>query len=168
MAGEQGDRKAHLRERLTRGRDDFLAVVGALSEEDLTRPVWSDGHGHWTARELIGHVAYAEAGMLPLIEASLAGNPPQPNPDFDLNRYNEGRVRRAQAQSIPELLARLQSSRQETVALLDRISDTDLDLPSYHPSLKETTVEGIFRVIAFHERMHAKDLGTVREGASEG
>jgi hypothetical protein len=168
MAEGQGDRKAHLRDRLARGREELLAAVAALGEEELAQPVWSDGHGHWTARELIGHVSYAEAGMLPLIEATLADNPPRPNPDFDLARYNEGRVRRAKGQTIPELLARLETSRRETLALLDRIADADLDLASYHPSLKETNVEGIFRVIAFHEWTHAKDLRAVREGAAQG
>src|SRR4051794_21987720 len=168
MAGEQSDRKGPLRERLASGREMFLAEVAALGEDELARPVWSDGHGHWTARELIGHVAYAEAGMLPLITATLDGNPPQPNPDFDLNRYNEGRVRRAQAQSVPELLARLEASRRETLALLDRIAEADLDRASYHPALKETNIEGIFKIIAHHERTHAKDLRAAREGAAQG
>ena len=167
MADEQGERKAQLRERLTSGRELFLAEVAALGEEELARPVWSDGHGHWTTRELIGHVAYAEAGMLPLITNTLAGNPPQPNPDFDLNRYNEGRVRRAKEQTIPELLARLEASRRETLTLLDSITDADLDRPSYHPALKETTVEGIFKVIAFHERTHAKDMRAMREAGAQ-
>jgi hypothetical protein len=168
MAGEQSDRKGPLRERLASGREMFLAEVAALGEDELARPVWSDGHGHWTTQELIGHVAYAEAGMLPLITNTLAGNPPQPNPDFDLNRYNEGRVRRAKEQTVPELLARLAASRQETLTLLDSVTDADLDRPSYHPALKETTVEGIFKVIAFHERTHAKDMRAMREAAALG
>ena len=168
MASEQSDRKGQLRERLESGRQLFLAEVAALGDAELARPVWSDGHGHWTAQELIGHVAYAEAGMLPLITNTLAGNPPQPNPDFDLNRYNEGRVRRAKEQTIPELLARLDTSRQETLALLDSIAEADLDRPSYHPALKETNVEGIFKIIAFHERTHAKDMRAMREAGVQG
>ena len=50
MVGEQSNRKGHLRERLARGRADLLATVDMLSEAELARPVWSDGHGHWTAR----------------------------------------------------------------------------------------------------------------------
>lgn len=164
MGADGGDRKGRLAERLTSGRETFLAAVALLDEAMLTRPVWTDG-GHWNARELIAHVAYAEESMRSLIVAALADNPPRPNPDFDVDRFNEGRIRRAQDATVPDLLGRLTQAREETLRLLARIADNDLDRPSYHPIIKETTVEGIFRVIGFHERMHAKDLRGLHERA---
>lgn len=122
----------------------------ALSAEQLRLPA---GHeSDWTARDLIGHVAYAETGLPPMIGGPLQGRPHRIAPDFDLDRWIESRVRRAREQSVPELLARLTASRREALALLDGMADADLDRPTSHPTAPETTVEGIYRIIARHER----------------
>ena len=151
------ERREGLRSRLVQGRETFLNVVAALDEAALARPVWAEG-GTWTAQELIGHVAYAEAGMQPLIAGGATGTAPVPPADFDIDRYNEGNLRRARTQTIPELLARLDASRQETLRLLAPLTASELDRPVQHPVAGPTTVEGIFRIIAYHERLHAKDL----------
>jgi hypothetical protein len=157
------ERREELRTRLARGRETFLEVVSAFDEAALDRSVWAEG-GTWTARELIGHVAYAESGMRPLIADGSAGNAPVPPADFDIDRYNEGKLRRARTQTIPELLARLDDSRAETLRLLAPLTGHELDLPVQHPVAGPTTVEGIFRIIAYHERLHAKDLRAALEG----
>ena len=155
------ERREGLRSRLAQGRETFLGVVSAFDEEALARPVWAEG-GTWSARELIGHVAYAEAGMRPLIAGGIAGTAPIPPADFDIDRYNEGNLRRARAQTISELLAHLDESREETLRLLAPLTAHELDLPVVHPVAGPTTVEGIFRIIAYHERLHAKDLRAAR------
>jgi len=157
-------RREELRARLAHGRETFLVAVAALDEAALARPVWAEG-GTWTARELIGHVSYAETGMQPLIAGGVVGNAPVPPADFDIDRYNAGNLRRARAQTIPELLARLDDSRQETLRLLAILTARELDLPVQHPVAGPTTVEGIFRIIAYHERLHAKDLRGLLEKA---
>lgn len=162
MASAATDRKAELRERLNASREAFLSAVAALGEAELAASV---GHASdWTAKDLIGHVSYAEASMLPMIQGALADTAPGPNPDFDLDRWNDGRVRRARAQSVGDLLARLEGSRAQCLALLDGLADADLDRPTYHPSLKQTTVAGVFGVIADHERDHAGELRTLTAG----
>ena len=162
-AKDGSERKAHLRERLEGARQQFLEAVAALSEEDLARPV---GHeSHWTAKDLIGHVAYAEAGMLPMARNAAAGQSHRVPPDFDIDRWNDSRVRRAREQGIPQLLARLEESRREALALLDSLDEAELDRPTGHPTVGETTVEGIFKIIAYHERGHARDLRAARESA---
>ena len=157
----RADRKARLRERLEAGRAEFLAAVEALTEEDLARPA---GHeSDWTVKDLIGHVAYAEGSMLPMIQRPLGGQAHRVPPDFDLDRWNAGRVRRAKEQPVAALLERLAESRRELLALLDGMDDADLDRPTSHPRMPNTTVEGIFRIIAGHERDHAGELRAVRE-----
>ena len=154
------DRKARLRERLEAGRAEFLAAVEALSEEDLACPA---GHeSDWTARDLVGHVAYAEGSMLPMIQRPVAGQAHQIPSAFDLDRWNDSRVRRAKEQPVAALLDRLAESRRELLALLDGMDDADLDRPTSHPRMPNTTVEGVLRIIAIHERDHAKELRAVR------
>jgi hypothetical protein len=156
MAAEASERKARLREGLARDRQYLLETVAALSAEDLAR---SAGHeSDWTVKDLIGHIAYAEGSMIPLAQGGVAGEARKQPPDFDIDRWNESRVRRAREQSVEQLLERLSISREHLLALLDTLSDADLDRPVYHPTQKDTTVEGIFRIIAGHERLHADEL----------
>ena len=166
MAEPDGERKVQLRERLAASRTAFLEAVGALADDELARAV---GHASdWTVKDLIGHVAYAEASMLPLVQGALAGESRRTPPDFDIDRWNESRVRRAREQPVPELLARLEESRREALATLDRLAAADLDRPVHHPVAGDTTVEGIFKIIALHERGHAKELRAVHRGAPNG
>lgn len=162
MTATHDERQEGIRSRLAHGRETFLAAVATFDDEALGWRVWSDG-GAWTARELIGHVAYAEAGMQPLITAALAGATPAPDPAFDIDRYNEGKLRHARQQTLAALLARLDDSRRATLALLAPLTVTDLDRPAFHPVAGATTIEGIFRIIAYHERLHAKDLRAIHE-----
>jgi uncharacterized damage-inducible protein DinB len=153
---EASERKAKLREGLARDRQFLLDAVGALSEEDLAR---SCGHeSDWTVKDLIGHIAYAEGSMIPLAQGGAAGEAHKQPPDFDIDRWNDSRIRRAREQSVPQLLERLATSREQLLALLDTLGDADLDRPVYHPTQKDTTVEGIFRIIAGHERLHAEEM----------
>lgn len=163
MTASVDKRKEGIRARLTHGRETFLAAMATLDDEALGWRVWSEG-GAWTARELIGHVAYAEAGMQPLITAALVGTPPESNPAFDIDRYNEGHLRHARQQTLAALLVRLDTSRRETLALLAPLDERALDRPAFHPVAGATTVEGIFRIIAYHERLHAKDLRAIHRG----
>lgn len=157
------ERKATLREGLARNRQFFLEAVAALDEAGLSR---SAGHASdWTVKDLIGHIAYAEGSMLPLAQGGVAGEARVQPADFDIDRWNDSRVRRAREQTVPQLLERLATSREQLLALLDTLGDADLDRPVYHPTQRETTVEGIFRIIAGHERQHAEEVRAAASGA---
>ena len=159
------ERKAKLREDLARDRQFFLDAVATLSEEDLAR---SAGHASdWTVKDLIGHLSYAEGSMIPLAQGGAAGESRKQPPDFDIDRWNESRIRRAREQSVPQLLERLAASREQLLALLDSLSEADLDRPVYHPTQQDTTVEGIFRIIAGHERIHAREVRAAVGAATE-
>src|SRR5262245_19221572 len=122
---ETSERKAKLREGLARDRQILLDAVAALTEEDYAR---SCGHeSDWTVKDLIGHIAYAEGSMIPLAQGGVAGEARKQPPDFDIDRWNESRVRRAREQSVPQLLERLATSREQLLALLDTLGDADLD-----------------------------------------
>ena len=160
---EASERKAKLREELARDRRFLLDAVAALTEADLGRPA---GHASdWTVKDLIGHIAYAEGSMIPLARGGAAGEAHAQPPDFDIDRWNDSRVRRAREQTVPQLLDRLASSREQLLALLDGLGDAELDRPVHHPTQRDTTVAGIFRIIAGHERLHAEELRAVAGAA---
>lgn len=155
-------RKAALREHLATTRAALLAAISSLTEAELVAAAWSEG-GQWTARDLIGHVGFAEGGMLTLIKRAVAGEPATPNPGFDLERFNAGRVRRAAALSISEIVDLLAQSRAETLALLESSTAADLDCAVHHPAYGPTTVAGVMTIIGEHEARHAEDLLAVHQ-----
>lgn len=148
------ERKQKLVEELARSRERLVAAVKELTDEELARPSPNEG---WTVKDTLGHVAAAEGGMLVLIERSLQGQPTVVE-GFDINRYNAGQVRRAKEKSVADLLAQMEESRAKLLALLDPLSDADLDRPAKHPVRGDCTCEEIFRIIAWHEGLHAEDI----------
>jgi hypothetical protein len=67
-------------------------------------------------------------------------------------------VEKAAERSVNDLLAGLATSRQDTWALLNSLTEAQLDVPGRHPAGIDTTVVGVFRIIALHERAHAREI----------
>lgn len=157
-----GDRKAELRDGLARERRYFLDAVAALGEEGLARS--AGDASDWTCKDLIGHVAFAEGGMIPLARVGAGDPAPQLPEGFDIDRWNESRLRRARREEVPQLLERLAASREQLLAVLDTLGDADFDRPVSHPTQGATTVAGIFQIIAWHEHLHAEELWAAAKG----
>lgn len=88
-------------------------------------------------RDTLAHLASAELGHCSVAE-NLLGNMPTIGPDgFDLDANHAA-----------------------TLALLQRIEPGQWAIVGYHPGGFDTTVEGVFRVIAIHKRRHMKELVT--------
>ncbi len=79
-------------------------------------------------------------------------------PDFDLDAYNNRSVEQRQHMSPEELLVELDEARALTAQLLAAVRPEDWEKRGPHPGGFEVTVEGIFKVIALHERRHLKDI----------
>ena len=59
---------------------------------------------------------------------------------------------------MSELLDSLSSSRVDTLALLDSLTEEQLNVRGMHPAGFETSVAGVFRVMARHERGHGQEI----------
>ncbi len=79
-------------------------------------------------------------------------------PGFDLDAYNNRCVEERRHKSPAELLAELDEARQRTAELLAKVGPNDWEKGGRHPGGFDVTVEGIFKIIALHERRHLKDL----------
>ncbi len=77
---------------------------------------------------------------------------------FDLDAFNADDVAARRGASLAGLLTELASNRRETLALLEVIAPADWERGGYHPGGFDTTVEGVFRIIAIHEKRHAKEI----------
>jgi uncharacterized protein (TIGR03083 family) len=143
-----------LRQRLDESRRELLASVAHVEPAGLAAPTANPG---WTVQDVLAHLAGAERGHQQVIRALLAGQSPDVT-GFDLDAFNAADVAARQGASLAELLGELAGNRNDTLALLEAVALADWQRGGYHPGGFDTTVEGVFRIIAIHEKRHAKDI----------
>jgi len=149
------ERKTTIREKLAAERQKLLNFLEGLEEDDWTLPTDCDP---WTVRDLLAHLVGAEVSQQGLIQMWLDGNTAM-HPEFDIDRWNAGQLRRRQDRSVAQLLDELDAARQETLNLLDRLTEEQLDLTGEHPFWGPgTSIEQVIRGIYRHERLHLQDM----------
>ena len=151
------ERKQKIQGWLESSRQFLLSMVQAVPDEDWSRVAHSDSVG-WTARDVLAHIVGAEPSMTAIIGRTQAEGRYAPRPDFDLAFWNRRQVEKRAEKSLAELLAELESNRAATLKLLADLPEAALDLPVQHPAYGDMIVEDVFRIIGFHERLHADEI----------
>jgi uncharacterized protein (TIGR03083 family) len=147
------DRKQRIRDQLAESRAYLLSVAGQISPDQVLA---STENPAWNVHDLLAHLAGAERGLQGTVQRFLAG---QPLPEgFSLDYWNQRQVEKQKERSVADLLAGLAASRMDTLALLDSLSDEQLAVRGLHPAGFETSVGGIFRVMAMHELDHGQEI----------
>lgn len=145
--------RTQLRQRLQQSHEAVLAVVAPMAAEEGEAPA----NPGWRRRDVLGHLVSAEIGHCQVIRRLLAGQPTL-IPGFVLDEFNNAEVEARRWQSLPELIAEYQANRVATLALLDSIDENQWAIAGPHPGGFDSTVEGVFRVIAIHEKRHLREL----------
>jgi uncharacterized protein (TIGR03083 family) len=153
------ERKHQLEKWLASSRQFLATTVQTVRDEDWSRVAHSDNVG-WTVRDVLAHVTGAEPGLGAIISRAQAEGSYIPRPDFDLDFFNRRQVEKRATKSPRDLLAELESNRAATLKLLTDLPESALDLPVRHPTYGDMTVEDIFRIVGFHERLHADEIRT--------
>ncbi len=151
------ERKLKIEEWLGSSRQFLIEIVQAVRDENWARIAHSDSVG-WTARNVLAHVTGAEPSLGAIINRAQAEGSYIPRPDFDLDYFNRRQVEKRAEKSPADLLAELEGNRSATLKLLAGLPESTLDLPVRHPTYGDMTVEDVFRIIGFHERLHAEEI----------
>jgi uncharacterized protein (TIGR03083 family) len=154
------ERKHHIEEWLASSRGFLRSTVEAMRSEDWSRVAHTDSAG-WTVRDLVAHVVGAEPSMVAIITQTQARGRYAPRPDFDLDFWNRRQVEKRAEKSPADLVAEMEQNRAATFKLLAELPESALDLPVRHPAYGDMTVEDVFRIIGFHERLHAEEIRRV-------
>lgn len=151
------DRRTRLKYKMAEARQELVSTLLGLTPEQMEYPTRNEG---WNIRQVAAHIAAAEGSMEAIGQRILMQDPQQRETvaNLDLARYNNSLIRRRADKTIPELISELESSRARMLEMLDRASDSDLDLSGSHPAAGEITLYGLFVVIYRHERQHAEDI----------
>ncbi len=144
--------KAALEENLTRTISFFFA----LTPQQLETAVY-EGDVKWTAKQILAHFASIEGTMHWLfkdIQAGGAGSPP----DFDLDRFNRTQVRKYDDLALEDLIQKFKSVRQETMAIVAEMTDSDLDREGRHAFHGHGKLERFIHWAYEHVDLHIEDI----------
>ena len=144
------ERKDSLKRDLQASRDALLAEVARIRERDWAKPTPAEG---WSVRDQLAHLAYNQPGQPKVIRSILEGKGGT-SANFDLNYYNRRGLEKQKDKTIEQMVADLATGHAETLRVLDKMDEADLDKQGKHASAGETTIENIFRTIARHDREH--------------
>lgn len=149
----ESNQRQQLRQRLLESQQAVLAVVEQMDEATGE----TQANPGWRRRDILAHLVSAEIGHCQVIRRLLAGQPTL-IPGFVLDEFNNAEVEARRMQSLPELIAEYRANRAATLGLLDTIGEDQWAIPGPHPGGFDSTVEGVFRVIAIHEKRHLREL----------
>ena len=141
----------------------IMGLAEDMKDSPLTKPTPNGGnHALWC----VGHLAYSEGN---LVGVFIKG---QANPVADWEHlFNQGTTPSDDASTYPtmdELIAKLQELRAQTMAMLNEMSDEDLDNPSHAPDeMKDWfgTVGQCLAAIPIHFAFHGGQIADARRAA---
>ncbi len=145
------NRKESLKQDLQEARNALLNAVDGLSAEQWAAPTAAAG---WSVKDVFAHLAYNQPGQARLIRNIVEGKGGTPA-NFDLAYYNKRGVEKQREKTVEQMRADLAAGHAETLALLDTLSDAQLDVQGNHASvMRLVSIEEIVRTIARHDREH--------------
>ena len=157
------DRKNAIRDDLVDAQRALLEALDGVAPGGWSRP--SPNNEGWTVRDLLVHLATAEAGFVGTLGRMAAGQGGVPA-DFDPNRWNAGQVRRRAEAAAERLRSELETAHGEMLALLDGLDDAALDQLGHLSSGEDGSTEDNFRLVASHKRGHTQDVRAALAAAS--
>jgi len=151
------ERTEALRSHMELRHAETWPVLEGLNDSDMLVEIYSAEEGTWTVKDLLGHLADGESGILGQAKRLVAGEQTVPS-DFDLDRWNRGAVRRAAKTSPAELMRTIADSYSGALAFLESLDDSDLDQEGLHSSGEMLTTEGFLRRMVDHRLEHVMDI----------
>ena len=158
---------------LQTSRDKFIATVTEVPAEYWRK---SPGTGRWSAAEVAAHVGMVEQAIITRAKKGLQA---PPNPFPPLKRLHipvslaAWRVAKRKSPipldpslvtNRPEALSRLDAAREATLGFIECTREKDLGVYRFpHPFLGSLNLYDWFRMIAYHDLRHVKQIREVVE-----
>jgi len=156
-----------IRRRLIEARERLLSYYQALSPEELQRICTQsevEGADPWTASDHLAHVNSVERALMKMVTRALenASDPTgfgvfhgdRTKIVASINTFNEVSVTRHRGDPLELLLTTLTTTRADTLALLDRLSDEQFALSIPEALWGDRTAGALFLTVAGHDDMH--------------
>jgi predicted RNase H-like HicB family nuclease/uncharacterized damage-inducible protein DinB len=153
--GSRTGPKAVLEAAIAAARDGLLKAAALVpAGERASRPVC----GHWTLKDVLGHLADWESFGAEGLHLMAQGQPPPEEPIGDVDGWNENHARARRNQSWEEVWRDLHAAHRALSAGLQEISEADLGRTFPFPWGPAGTAYQWVCVYVGHDREHARDL----------
>jgi uncharacterized damage-inducible protein DinB len=157
---------AEIKKKLTVERVRLLDTLADVPRQVMLRPF---GDGGWSIKDLLAHVAMAEAVNVSFAKMMISKDEPiqlkefasqYPNypGEFEIDKFNAWMTERWRAKSLDEILAALNASRADTLAWLDTLTPAQLERIGEHAVWGKQSVKGMMRILVIHDRLHRGDI----------
>jgi len=153
------DRRQDIIGALNKGMEETVAFFESLTPEQLRTRVYQDG-AHWTAQQVVAHFVTIERSMHWLFNNMLSGGQGSPE-NFDIERFNLSQTRKMDGLDLQTLLVQFKAVRQETIAIVEKMTDSDLDREGRHPFHGNGRLERFIRWAYEHVRIHEDEIRKV-------
>ena len=150
------DRREQLIANLEKNTNDSVAFFQSLTPDALEKRVYQEG-ASWTVKQVLAHFITIEQSMHWLFKNILDGGPGSPE-DFDVERFNRTQPVKLDGLSSDELIQRFTSVRQETISIVRRMSENDLDREGRHAFHGHGKLERFIRWAYEHVSIHENDI----------
>ena len=150
------DRRTHIIAELEKNMEDSIIFFQSFSPDELGTQVYQDG-AKWTVQQVLAHFVTIERTMQWLFKDILAGGPGSPE-DFDVDRFNRSQPKKLDGLSVDELIAQFRSVREETISIVDSMSDADFDREGRHAFHGHGKLERFIRWTYEHVQLHLDDI----------
>jgi len=154
------DRSTPIIAELKKNLEDSIAFFRSLSPDELRTQVYQDG-AKWTVQQVLAHFVTIERAMQWLFKDILAGGPGSPE-DFDIERFNRSQPRKLDGLSVDELIAQFKSVREDTISIVNAMSDADFDREGRHAFHGHGKLERFIRWTYEHVHVHMDDIYKTR------
>ena len=141
---------------LKHNEKETIVFFDSLNAEQLALTVYPEDPG-WTVQQILAHFITIEGTMQWLFRDILAGGPGSPE-DFDVDRFNRSQPKKLDGLSLEELFARFKTVRGETIAIVEGMSDEDLDREGRHAFHGHGKLERFIVWAYEHARLHLDDI----------
>jgi len=128
----------------------------SLAQSKLDVQVYSDGAA-WTVKQVLAHLTPIEGSMHRLFKNILEGGPGS-GPEFDIDRFNRSQPAKLDGLTLGQLLDRFAAVRDETIAIVSGMRESDLDRRGRHPFHGDGTLERFVRWAYEHAALHEEDI----------
>lgn len=153
------DRRSDIVAALEKGMDDTIDFFESLTPEQLSMRIYQEG-ARWTARQVVAHFITIERSMHWLFNNILSGGQGSPE-DFDVDRFNLNQTSKLDDLDLDALLSQFRSVRKETVAIVQRMTESDLDREGRHAFHGWGKLERFIRWAYEHARIHEDEIRKV-------
>lgn len=149
------NQRAEIINELENGLETTIALYESLSFEQLKVQVYNDPN--WTVKQVLAHFITIEKTMHWLFKDILSGGPGSPE-GFDVDRFNRTQPVKLDGLTINELVAKYESVRQETIAIVSNMTEEDLNREGRHAFHGQGKLGRFIRWAYEHVQLHEDDV----------